>query len=319
MCLNVLIAAISAQVSITTIPEVPLLGDDVTLLCQVETEELLRATGMVFLQLANGNIVSDRIQSPTTAINFRFLPLANRDAGRYFCNVSITSPEFPETGLRAFKDITLLNSSKYTTANSSMEYYCNAAVPTSSPMSSTINITPSPSSVISATTTPVVLESFSPAFSMTSEPTTTVVIPGPVQTTSVPGTDNHVLLQYSIHNFIISGSMTASGSSVTPTPVAPTTTTTTTTIPSPKPLVIFVVIDVSFLLLGRSYNLICRASEKALQLYYRDVTSVNLCVGKITERGGNSRKTLLLVTSATNQNVDQYISWTFPVQGKLFA
>lgn len=98
----------------------PLLGDDLTLLCQVETEELLRPSGMIFLQLVNGTIISNRIESATTAIAFQFLPFADRDIGRYFCNVSITSPEFPETGLRAFKDITLLNSSKYNTKSPSL-------------------------------------------------------------------------------------------------------------------------------------------------------------------------------------------------------
>lgn len=103
----IIITAINAQVSIAAIPEVPLLGDDLTLLCQVETEELLRPSGMIFLQLVNGTTISDSIQSPTTTIAFNFLPFGSRDIGRYFCNVSITSPEFPETGLRAFKDITL--------------------------------------------------------------------------------------------------------------------------------------------------------------------------------------------------------------------
>lgn len=98
--------------SLTAIPEVPSLGDDLTLLCQVEIEELLRPSGLIFLQLVNGTIISDNIESATTTLTLQFIPFADRDVGRYFCNVSVTSPEFPETGLRAFKDITLLNSSK---------------------------------------------------------------------------------------------------------------------------------------------------------------------------------------------------------------
>lgn len=104
--------AISAQVNITAIPEVPTLGDNLTLICQVETEELLRPSGMIFLQLVNGTIISDSIQSATATLTLQFIPFTRRDVGKYFCNVSVTSPEFPETGLRAFKDITLLSTSK---------------------------------------------------------------------------------------------------------------------------------------------------------------------------------------------------------------
>lgn len=106
------ILAINAQVSITTIPEVPSLGDDLTIVCLVETEELIRASGTIFLQLMNGTIISANIESAMTSLMLQFVPFTSRDVGRYFCNVSVTSPEFPETGLRAFKDITLLDSSK---------------------------------------------------------------------------------------------------------------------------------------------------------------------------------------------------------------
>ena len=106
------ISAINAQVSVTAIPEVPSVGDDLTVICQVQTEELIRASGTIFLQLVNGTIISANIESAMTTLMLQFLPFTSRDVGRYFCNVSVTSPEFPETGLRAFKDITLIVSSE---------------------------------------------------------------------------------------------------------------------------------------------------------------------------------------------------------------
>ena len=108
-----LISAINAQVSITTVPEVPSLDDDLTLTCQVETEVLLRPSGTLFLQLENGSIITVMIQSPIATLMFEFTPFTSQDVGKYYCNVSITSPEFPGTGLRAFKGIDLQDSCMY--------------------------------------------------------------------------------------------------------------------------------------------------------------------------------------------------------------
>lgn len=83
-----------------------------TLTCQVTTEELLRPTGMIFLQLPNGTVITDTIESSTLNFTLQLNPFSFEDKGKYYCNISITSPEFPQIGLRTFKGITLEPSSK---------------------------------------------------------------------------------------------------------------------------------------------------------------------------------------------------------------
>lgn len=106
-------AAITATVSVTTIPEQPLLGSNLTLLCQVETEELLLANGTICLQLPNNTVISDSIGSSTATLSFELNPFTINDKGKYYCNASITSPEFPMGRLFAFEGFTLESASKY--------------------------------------------------------------------------------------------------------------------------------------------------------------------------------------------------------------
>ena len=104
--------ALNAQVSLNTLPEVPLLGNDLRILCEVQIEEILQPFGEIFLQLANGTVLSKTVQSSTSTVILQLSPLLNEDLGRYYCNVSIASPEFPEVGLQTFKAIDLLTLSK---------------------------------------------------------------------------------------------------------------------------------------------------------------------------------------------------------------
>lgn len=97
---------------VITDPKSPSIGVNLTLTCQVTTEELLRPSGMIFLQLPNGTIINDTIDSATLNYTLQLNPFTIEDEGKYYCNISITSPEFPQTGLRTFKGITLELSSK---------------------------------------------------------------------------------------------------------------------------------------------------------------------------------------------------------------
>ena len=106
--------AINANVDITTDPRSPSIGDDLTLTCQVTTEELLRPAGMIFLQLPNGTIITDTIESASLNYTLQLDSFSFEDEGKYYCNISITSPEFPQSGLNTFKGITV---SKYVTYN----------------------------------------------------------------------------------------------------------------------------------------------------------------------------------------------------------
>ncbi len=100
-------SAINATLNVTFLPEIPSLGSDFLLSCQVSTEDLLCPSGTIFLQLPNGTTVSNRIRSSTAILTFHFNPLMVGNLGRYYCNASLTSPEFPEVGLRVFRGIDL--------------------------------------------------------------------------------------------------------------------------------------------------------------------------------------------------------------------
>lgn len=92
---------------ITTEPDKPGLEANFTISCQIKADELLRPSGMIFLQLPNGSILSDHIVSPQTLLAFEIVPFTFSDTGKYYCNASVISPEFPEVGLRIFEGINL--------------------------------------------------------------------------------------------------------------------------------------------------------------------------------------------------------------------
>lgn len=103
----VLFAALNAAVSVTSMPEIPMIGSTFSLLCQVTTEELLCPSGSISLQLPNGAVLSSTILSSTTVLTFQLNSLSADDFGRYFCNASLTSPEFPEVRLLVFEGFDL--------------------------------------------------------------------------------------------------------------------------------------------------------------------------------------------------------------------
>lgn len=102
-----LFTAINAVVSITTQPDVPSLEENITLSCSIITEELLNASGIIFLQLPNGTILSDSITSAVATLVLMIDSFTAQDEGKYYCNASVTSPEFPDVGLRVFEGIDL--------------------------------------------------------------------------------------------------------------------------------------------------------------------------------------------------------------------
>lgn len=108
-----LFVALNARLSIITEPEMPIFGSNFTLVCQVQTEELLQPSGMIFLQFPNGTVISDLITSATTTITLQLSSFTINYIGKYYCNVSITSPEFPAVGLRVFQAFIVENFSKY--------------------------------------------------------------------------------------------------------------------------------------------------------------------------------------------------------------
>ena len=98
----------------------PNLGANFSVVCQVQIEELLRPSGMLFLQLSNGTVISKLIDSAITTILIEFDAFTIDDFGKYYCNASITSPEFPDVGLRVFQGTNLENISKWV---------CNFTIP----------------------------------------------------------------------------------------------------------------------------------------------------------------------------------------------
>lgn len=108
MIVYISFAAINGKVILTTDPSIPVLGSELTLLCQVEVNELLRPSIVLFLQLPNGTV----IESENTSILLEFDLFTLDDMGRYYCNASVTSPEFPQVGLRIFQSVLLEDISK---------------------------------------------------------------------------------------------------------------------------------------------------------------------------------------------------------------
>ncbi len=97
---------------LTTFPAAPSDGGNLTLVCQVKVNDLLNPSGKVTLQHSNGSFLPDIIKSPMTTIHWDLNP-ANH-FGRYYCNASIVSPEFPEVGLYIYHDIILADISELT-------------------------------------------------------------------------------------------------------------------------------------------------------------------------------------------------------------
>lgn len=77
-------------------------------MCQIETDELLRASGEIFLQLANNSVISNEINAATTNLAFEISSFSQTDVGTYYCNASVTSPEFPGAVLRIFQGTNLV-------------------------------------------------------------------------------------------------------------------------------------------------------------------------------------------------------------------
>ena len=85
----------------------PEVDASVVLLCQVQIEELLCPSGTLSLQVANGTIITSTISSSVSEIILNLSPFTAEDFGKYYCNVTVLSPQFPQVGLRAFQGLDL--------------------------------------------------------------------------------------------------------------------------------------------------------------------------------------------------------------------
>lgn len=103
----IFLTALTAQVILSADPLIPEVNTNVTLTCQVQVEELLCPSGTLSLQLPNGTVITTTISSPETEIIFELDPFLADDFGKYFCNVTVLSPQFPQVGFRAFQGLDL--------------------------------------------------------------------------------------------------------------------------------------------------------------------------------------------------------------------
>ncbi len=83
------------------------LGSEVRILCEVRIEEILCPSGSFFLQLPNGTVITEIISASMSIIELNIAATSLKDFGRYYCNISIISPQFPNIGLRAFEGLQL--------------------------------------------------------------------------------------------------------------------------------------------------------------------------------------------------------------------
>lgn len=127
VCL-VIFTVLTARTLISSLPMAPTLDSDVNVSCIVQIEELICPSGMLSLQLPNGSVIIKEIISSVTEIELRINTISLGDFGRYYCNISVTSPQFPNIGLRAFEGIHLkgnvLSESSLNTNNS--HYDCKS-------------------------------------------------------------------------------------------------------------------------------------------------------------------------------------------------
>ena len=85
----------------------PKLDSNVSISCTVQFEELVCPSGVLTLQLPNRSIIENVISSSATKIALKICGISLEDFGKYYCNISVTSPQFPNVGLRAFESINL--------------------------------------------------------------------------------------------------------------------------------------------------------------------------------------------------------------------